>query len=156
MYPKNRKPPWWQLYVGLPLLSSLFVFEIDLHLDQTDNIILQLMILALIFMFMRVWLRANRGALMEMDEHAPERQEPHGIHVYQFPPAERVTPTRVTTVRKPLLNIPEGEIRGVLSTTFEMDAEPADSVFQPRAEDPGSEEALPPRNSRHSDHREQE
>ncbi len=136
MSSKGKRPAWWQLYVGLPLLSSLFVFEIDLHLDQTDNIILQLLILGLIFVFMRAWLRANRGALMEMDEHAPERQEPYGVRVYQFPPAERVTPTRVTTVREPLLDIPQGEIRGVLSTTFEMDAEDTDSVFQSRAEDP--------------------
>lgn len=136
MSSKGKRPAWWQLYVGLPLLCSLFVFEIDLHLDQTDNVILQLLILGLIFAFMRAWLRANRGALMEMDENAPERQEPHGIHVYQCPPAESVTPTRVTTVREPQLDIPQGEIRGVLSTTFEMDAEDADSVFQSRTEDP--------------------
>ncbi len=135
MSSKGKRPAWWQLYVGLPLLSSLFVFEIDLHLDQTDNIVLQLLILGLIFAFMQAWLRANRGALMEMDEHAPERREPYGIRVYQFPPAGRVTPTRVTTAREPLLVIPQGEIKGVLSTTFEMDAEDSDSVFQSRTED---------------------
>ncbi len=147
--PSNRKrPAWWQLYVGLPLLCSLFVFEIDLHLDQTDNIILQLTILGLIFVFMRAWLRANRGALMELDERAPERQEPYGVRVYQFPPAERVMPSRVTTVGGPQLDIPHGEIKGVLSTTFEMDAEEADSVFRPRAENPGPEDTLRVRNSR--------
>ena len=147
--PSNRKrPAWWQLYVGLPLLCSLFVFEIDLHLDQTDNVILQLLILGLIFAFMRAWLAANRGALMELDEEAPERQEPHGVHVYQFPPAERVTPTRVTAVREPLLDVPQAEIKGVLSTTFEMDAEDAESVFQPRAENPRPADALPLENSR--------
>ncbi len=148
MSSKGKRPAWWQLYVGLPLLSSLFVFEIDLHLDQTDNVILQLLILGLIFAFMRAWLAANRGALMEMDEEAPERQEPHGVRVYQFPPAERVTPTRVTTVREPMLDIPQGEIKGVLSTTFEMDTEEAESVFQPRAKNLRPVDALPLGNSR--------
>lgn len=147
--PSNgKRPAWWQLYVGLPLLCSLFVFEIDLHLDQTDNIVLQLLILGLIFVFMRTWLHANRGMLMEMDENAPERQEPHGVRVYQFPPDGHVTPTRVAAIGKPVLDMPQGEIKGVLSTTFEMDAEQADSVFQPRAEDPRPDDALPLRSSR--------
>ncbi len=153
MSSKGKRPAWWQLYIGLPLLCSLFVFEIDLHLDQTDNIILQLLILGLIFAFMQAWLRANRGALMETDEHAPERKEPYGVRVYEFPSAERVTPARVTTVRGPLLNIPQLEIKGVLSTTFEMDAD-TDSVFQPRAEDPRSEETIPLGNSRHATNKE--
>ena len=153
--PSNRKrPAWWQLYVGLPLLCSLLVFEIDLHLDQTDNTILQLLILGLIFTFMRAWVRANRGALMEMDENAPERQEPIRVRVYQFPPAEHVTPARVTTLGGPLPDIPHGEIKGVLSTTFEMDAEAVDSVFQPRAEDPNPEDVLPLGNSRHPTNKE--
>ncbi len=155
--PSNRKrPAWWQLYVGLPLLCSLFVFEIDLHLDQTVNIVLQLLILGLIFAFTRAWLRANRGALMEMDEHAPERQEPYGVRLYQFPAAEQVTPTRVITVGRTLVNLPKGEIKGVLSTTFEMDAEEADSVFQVRAEDSRPQDALPLVNSRHPTNKERE
>ncbi len=141
--PSNRKrPAWWQLYVGLPLLCSLFVFEIDLHFDQTVNIVLQLLILGLIFAFTRAWLRANRGPLMEMDEHAPERQEPYGVQLYQFPAAEHVTPARVTTVGGRQLDIPQGEIKGVLDITFEMDAEQPDSLFQPRAEEPHTEGAM--------------
>ncbi len=148
MSSKGKRPAWWQLYVGLPVLCSLFVFEIDLHLDQADNIVLQLLILGLIFAFMRVWLSTNRGALTEMDEHAPERQEPYGIHVYQFPAAERITPVRVSTVRGPLIDIPQGEIKGVLSTTFELDAEQPDSVFKPRPEDTRPDDALPLNSSR--------
>lgn len=154
MSSKGRRPAWWQLYVGLPLLCSLFVFEIDLHLDQTDNIILQLLILGLIFAFMRTWLHANRGALMEMDENAPERQERYGVRVYQFPPAGHVTPARVTTVGGPLLDIPQGEIKGVLGTTFEMNAEDAESVFHPRAESPRPADALPLESSDHATNKE--
>ncbi len=155
--PSNRKrPAWWQLYVGLPLLCSLFVFEIDLHFDQTVNIVLQLLILGLIFAFTRAWLRANRGPLMEMDEHAPERQEPYGVRLYQFPTAEHVSPTRVTTIDRPLVDLQQGEIKGVLSTTFEMGAEEADSVFQRRAEDPRPEDALPLGKARPATNKERE
>ncbi len=142
MYPKNRKPQWWQLYLGLPLLSSLFVFEIDLHLDQADNIILQLLILGLIFMFVRAWLDANRGALMELDERAPERREPHGVRVYQFPAAEPVDRASSRTVSRHRVDVPQGEIKGVLDITFEMDAEQPDSLFQLRAEEPHTEGAM--------------
>jgi hypothetical protein len=38
---------------------------------------------------------------------------------------------------------PQAEIKGVLDTTFEMDAEQPDSVFQPRAEEPRTEDATP-------------
>ncbi len=143
MYPKKHKPQWWQLYIGLPLLCTLFVFEINLRLGATDNVILQLLILGLIFMFMRAWLRANRGALMELDEDAPERREQYGVRVYEVPAAGRVTGARARTVRMPLLNVPEGEIKGVLDTTFEMDAEEPDSLFQPLAGKPQTEDALP-------------
>ncbi len=135
MYSKNRKPQWWQLYVGLPLLASLFVFEIDLHLDQADNILLQLLILGLIFMFVRAWLDANRGPLMELDENAPERQEPRGVRVYQFPAAEPADRAGNRTASMPGVNVPQGEIKGVLDTTFELDAEETDSVFKLRTED---------------------
>ena len=148
MVPRRRKPQWWQLYVGLPLLCSLFVFEINLHLSHTDDTMLQLAILGLIFVFMRLWLRANNGALMELDEEAPERREQWGVRVYQFPAAERITPVRVSTVRGPLIDIPQGEIKGVLSPTFELDAEQSDSVFQPRPDDTRPDDALPLGNSR--------
>ena len=154
MSPTKRKPQWWQLYVGLPLLCALFVLEIQLHLSETDDVVLQLGILLLIFVFMQAWLRANRGALMEMDEHAPERQEHYGVRVYQLPPAERVTGAGIRTVRRPLLDIPHGEIKGVLSTTFEMDAEEADSVFQPRTENPRPEDAFPLENPRRPNNKE--
>jgi hypothetical protein len=142
MVPTKRKPQWWQLYIGLPLLCGLFVFEINMHLNQTDNTILQLAILGLIFVFMRMWLRSNRGALLELDERAPERREQWGVQVYQFPAAERITEARVQTIRRRSLESPEGEIKGVLDTTFEMDAEEPDSLFQPRADQPRSEDVL--------------
>ena len=148
MAPRKRKPQWWQLYVGLPLLCALFVLEIQLHLGETADVVLQMGILLLIFVFIQAWLRANRGALLELDENAPERQEAYGVRVYQFPPAEHVRPSRVTTVGGPLLHIPQGEIKGVLSTTFEMDAEEVDSVFQARAENPRPEDVLHLGNSR--------
>jgi hypothetical protein len=135
MHTRRRRPQWWQLYVGLPLLCSLFVLEINLHLSQKDDTILQLAILGLIFVFIRIWLRTNRGALMELDEDAPERQEQWRVRAYQFPAAEPVTGARSRTVRRPLVHIPQGEIKGVLNTTFEMEAEEPAGLFQPHTED---------------------
>lgn len=140
---KRKHPAWWQLYVGLPLLSSLFVFEINLHLNQTEDIVLQLLILALIFIFMRAWLRANNGALMEMDEGAPERQEPYGVRVYEIPPAASVAPGRVTTVRRAFIDIAREETRSVPDTALEVDAEQPDSLFQSPVSRPQREDALP-------------
>jgi hypothetical protein len=131
------------LYVGLPLLCSLFVFEIRLRLSQTDNIILQLLILGLIFGFMQAWLRANRGVLMELDENAPERRQPHEVRVCQFPAAGPAREAASRIVGKPLLDIPHGELKGVLSTTFEMDAQEPDSLFGARRDAPRTEDILP-------------
>ncbi len=149
MYPKKRKPQWWQLYTGLPLVCSLFVLEINMHLNQTDNIVLQLAILGLIFVFMRAWLHANRGRLMELDEEAPERREKWGVQVYQFPAAEPVTGAQSRTVRRLPVDVPQAEIKGVLETTFEMSAEEPDSLFQPRTEG-----ALPSEHLRSPAHKE--
>jgi hypothetical protein len=151
---KKRKPQWWQLYIGLPFLCSLFVVEIDLHLSETYDTVLQLAILGLIFLFMQVWLRANRGALLELDERAPERQETWGVRVYESPAAEPVSGATSRRVSRPLVDIPHGEVRGVLATTFEMDAEESDSVFQARADDVRPEDTLPLRDSRNPAHKE--
>lgn len=142
--PSNRKhPAWWQLYIGLPLLCGLFVLEIDLNLGQTANIIAQLLILGLIFVYVRVWLHANRGVLMELDENAPERQEPWATRVYQFPAAEPVTRARSSTVPRLPVDIQQGEIKGVLDTTFEIEPEEADSLFQPGSHRPHAGDVLP-------------
>jgi hypothetical protein len=121
----------------------LFVIEINMHLDQADNVVLQLAILGLIFVFVRSWLRANHGGLIELDENAPERREPYQVRVYEFLPDEPAPGVRVRMIHTRLLGIPDSEIKGVLDTTFEMDAEESESLFQPGAGKLHTEDVLP-------------
>jgi len=128
MSSEKKHPKWWQLYVMLPLLVSLFLPEMQAPLTETEHIIAQLGILCLIFGFMQLWMRANRSALMHMDEE----QGYWRINVYEFPPAQLRThdDMRDRTSTRPLLQIPASGLKGVLSDTFEWeDSEEGSSVF---------------------------
>jgi hypothetical protein len=118
---EHREPRWWQLYLGLPLLCGLFLVEMRLHVSGTEDTVLQLGILGLIFLFVRAWIHANRRALMEMDMEAVEREGGWQARVFQFPPAEPANGARSPTVSKPTIQFPEGELRGILGTDFEME-----------------------------------
>lgn len=129
MSSKKRNPKWWQLYVMLPLLAGLFWPEIQAPLTETGHIIAQLGILCLIFGFVQLWMRANRSALMHMDEE----QGHWRINAYEIlleqPRAAEDTENRTGT--RPLLEIPASGVSGVLSDTFELGApEEQSSVFR--------------------------
>ncbi len=116
---KPRRPQWWQLYVGLPLICSLFLVEMRLHITGTEHTVLQLGILALIFVFLQAWMRGNRRALMGLDEEPGTWQ----IRVYELTTADlaRARESAVQIEKRPLLRMPAGELKGVLSTTSGMD-----------------------------------
>ena len=116
---KNKKPQWWQLYLTLPLLAGLFLLEMRLPFTSTEHIIAQLGILWLIYASVQVWIKANRRALMGLDEEPDERQGEWRIRVLEFPAdgLAREASARAT----PLLHLPEAGLKGVLSTTFEID-----------------------------------
>ncbi len=107
MSTKQRKPQWWQLYIMLPVLAGLFVLEIRLGLKGAANILAQLGILFLIYGFMQSWVRANRSALMGMDEQPGEWR----LNVYKLTPARSIE-------RRPLVQLPENERSG-LDARFE-------------------------------------
>ena len=126
---KARKPQWWQLYAMLPLLAVLFLLEMRLPFTSTEHIIAQLGLLWLIYWFVQVWMRANRRALMGLDEE-PDEQEGHWrIRVLEFPATEASALQGRNRERQPMLHLPESGLKGVLSTTFEMDERDSDSVF---------------------------
>jgi hypothetical protein len=128
MTSKKRHPQWWQLYIGLPLLVGLFWSEMQLPLTPTENIIAQLGILILIFGFVQLWLHANRSALMGLDEEEGKWE----FRVYQIPPGSLGTfdDVEVHPMERPLLQIPAGGIKGVLSDTFEWETpEDGSSVY---------------------------
>ena len=68
----------------IPVLLALFLLEMRLPLTSTEHILAQLGILFLIYGFVQVWLRANRRALMGLDEQQGEWQ----VRVYTDSPAQ--------------------------------------------------------------------
>ena len=124
---RKKKPQWWQVYVMLPLLAGLFVLEIRLGLNGTANILAQLGILFLVYAFMHLWLRTNRRALMDMDAELGTWQ----FKVYEVASADLAKAREAAQhiERRPTLRIPESELKGVLSTTFEMDEFEQDTAF---------------------------
>jgi hypothetical protein len=122
MRPKHRQPQWWQLYLGLPLLCGLYVPEMRLYVPQTEHVVLQLGILAVIFIFLRVWLRANAQALRAMDLDALVEPGAWRMRLYTLPPAEPAD-GRSFSVSRAQPCLPEVEVKGVLETTFEWHRE---------------------------------
>ena len=127
MFPKKHKPQWWQLYIMLPVLAGLFALEIKLGLKGAANIGAQLGILFLVYAFVQLWIRANRRALMDLDGERGEWQ----YKVYEVTTADLVRAREAASrvERRPLLQLPDGELKGVLSTTFEMDEFEQESGF---------------------------
>jgi hypothetical protein len=133
MSTKKQDPKWWQLYVMLPVLVSLFYPETRAALTETEHIIAEVGILCLIFGFVQMWMRANRSALTNINP----AETGWGIRRYELPVeqlrdlGELEDPPTVPRQRK----MPVREIRGVLGDTFEWESPVGDSsVFaSPRA-----------------------
>ncbi len=109
MSSRTLRPKWWQLYLGLPLLLTLFIVDHQLDISVLDHQVVQIGIVLLIYGFIYVWLKANRRAFSQMD-----REQNGG---------------RIVVMRMPFMKLPEGrqafqlpdsEVKGVLSDTFEM------------------------------------
>jgi hypothetical protein len=126
MFSSNIRPKWWQLYLTFPLLIVLFVVENRLKISTRGHQAVQIGILLLIYGLVHLWLRANAAALSKMD-----RIQDHAtftvieIHPYQLSEKDK----------RSVFQLPDSEIKGVLSDTFEMeyiDAEafPIDEVSQ--------------------------
>jgi hypothetical protein len=61
--PTKPRTHWWKLYASLPAMSGLFLVEGRLRLPAYGHMLLQLLILAVVYEFIRRWLRANTRAL---------------------------------------------------------------------------------------------
>jgi hypothetical protein len=140
---KAKKPQWWQLYLMLPLLAGLYLPEMRLRITSTEHIIAQLGILGLIYAFLRIWMQANRRALMGIDEDQGEWR----FRVYEFPATESSAGRNGTRATGPLLHLPEAGVKGMLSTTFELDEHEPGSGLPAGSEVLYSERIFSPRNS---------
>ena len=116
----NKNPKWWQLYLVFPLLIALFTVDNRLKISTRGHQAVQIGIVLLVYGLVHLWLKANSRALSRMDQNQPyETIRIIRIPSYQLPESKND--------QHPLFQLPDSEIKGVLSDTFEMDYIDAES-----------------------------
>ena len=103
---QNAHPKWWQVYLTFPLLVGLFYADSRLKISVRGHQVVQLAIIFLVYGLIHLWLKFNATALESQNTNSP------------------IVITRVQVFlprQKPLLHLPNSEIKGVLDTTFDMD-----------------------------------
>jgi hypothetical protein len=122
---EDIRPKWWQLYLTFPLLVALFVLDHRLKISARGHLVVQIGILMIIYGLVHLWLKANAYALANMD-----LGQDHGkitvIRISQLPDADQD--------KRSMFRLPDSEIKGMLSDTFEMDY--IDAKFVPSNEVP--------------------
>lgn len=120
----KQNPHWWSLYLTFPLLIMLFIVDGRLKISSRGHQIVQIGIVLFVYWMIHKWLKANAHALSRMD-----RQD--------LSPTFRVIRLPIYRTdyeeKRPLIQLPDSEIKGVLSDTFDMEyidvkALPADEV----------------------------
>ena len=113
MNSSNTRPRWWQLYLTFPSLIALFVLDHQLKISTRGHQAVQIAIVVLVYGLIHLWLKANARALSGMDQ----RQYYGTFKVIQIPPY-RISST--DNDQQPMLQLPDSEIKGILSDTFDM------------------------------------
>lgn len=113
MNSSNARPKWWKLYLTVPLLITLFILDHRLTVSTRAHQVIQIGILLLVYGLVYGWLKANSVALSAMD-----RQKYYGkVRVIQLPALQG---PQAKDERYPTLQLPNSEVKGMLSNTFEM------------------------------------
>src|SRR5689334_15265368 len=128
-YAHHPRPKWWQMYLTLPLLVALFSMDHRLKISTREHEAVQIGIILLVYGLIYWWIKANSRAIAQMDQQYYGR-----IRVVQIPPYQL---SKANDERHPLFQLPNSEVKGMLSNTFEMntiDAEflPVDEVHMDR------------------------
>jgi hypothetical protein len=118
MSSKNIQPKWWQLYLIFPLLMVLFAVDNRLKISTEEHQAVQIGIIVIVFGLVHLWLKANSSALSKMDQ----AQYRGTVRVIRIP-----APQLSETNKHPMLQLPDSEIKGVLSDTYEMNIIDAES-----------------------------
>ena len=114
MSTKNTRPKWWQVYLMFPLLIALFAVDSRLKLSTRGHQVIQIGTVLLIYGLIHAWLKANAQALSAMDQ----KQFDGRVIVTRLQPYQLPSPDKK---RRPMFQLPDSEIKGTLSQTFEMD-----------------------------------
>lgn len=112
MSSKEIRPKWWQLYLTLPLLVTLFAIDARLKISSRGHQAVQIGIVLLLCALVRLWLKANAMALSELDR----RGQPGSVRVLQVHTARLPE-----SDNKRLISLPDSEVKGMLHNIFEMD-----------------------------------
>jgi hypothetical protein len=121
MSSSNLRPKWWQLYLTFPLLVLLFMLDNRIKLSQRGHVVVQIGILLLVYGLVHLWLKANAVALSKMDQI----QYGGRITVIRIPPYQLPGTSKD---ERPMLQLPNSEIQGILGDTYEMDCIDADFI----------------------------
>jgi len=116
------RPKWWQVYLTFPLLIALFAVDSRLKLSIRGHQVVQIGIVLIVFGLIHLWLKANARALSAMDRAQLRRR----VTVIRIQPHQ--LPAMDNEYKKrPMFQLPDAEIKGTLSETFEMDYIDAES-----------------------------
>ncbi len=114
MLPSNKNPKWWQIYLTFPLLIALFLLDHRLKISTRGHEAVQLGIILFVYGLIYGWIKANSRAISRMDQ----RQYHGKFRVVQILPSQL---SEVNDERQPMSQLPNSEVKGMLSDTFEMD-----------------------------------
>jgi hypothetical protein len=119
------RPKWWQLYLALPILIALFTLENRIKVSVRGHQALQIGILLLVYGFVHLWLKANETALSDPGQFRGT------VTVINILPHGLAGPKSDRQLR---LRLPDHEVKGTLSDTYETDY--IDAEFFPVEEIP--------------------
>jgi hypothetical protein len=120
------RPKWWQVYLTFPLLIALFMLDNRLKLSERGHLTVQIGIILLVYGLVHLWLKANAKALSNMDQ----RQFHGTVTVTRVPSYQLPEPK---SDKRPMFQLPDSEIKGTLSDTFEMETIDAEFIHMDEA-----------------------
>jgi hypothetical protein len=112
MNTSTARPKWWQVYLTLPLLIVLFIFDSRIKISERGHQAVQIGIILLMYGLVHLWLKANETALSDFRHY-------RGTVIISKPHVYKLANTH--SENRPILQLQDTEIKGTLSDTFEMD-----------------------------------
>ena len=125
MSTNNARPKWWQVYLTLPLLIALFMVDNRLKLSERGHQAVQIGIVLFVYGLVHLWLKANAKALSNANQLGLQKT----VNVIRVP--SHSLPDAKSN-QYSMFQLPNREIKGTLSDTFEMEI--IDAEFLPMDE----------------------
>jgi hypothetical protein len=112
MNTSTAHPKWWQVYLTLPLLTALFIFDNRLKISERGHQAVQIGIILLVYGLVHLWLKANEAALSDFRHY-------RGTVIISKPHVYKLANTH--NENRPIFQLPNHEINNTLSDTFELE-----------------------------------